>query len=197
MLKLSTALLLLSLAANVFAASVCPVTPNTTTDCGYRLTLNADGTITGSAVSNATPYDGNDDALIGVINNTPGTYNGSFNLSGSGNGGGIFDFDGDGICIFTNAAYCSSAATGYEGPKNTFSNIQTTSVSNDTGTVNIFGLAAGSSTYFSLESSPSSINSGSGPVIAGPAGTPEPSTISMLGAGLLGCWYAVRRRHLS
>ncbi len=162
------------------AASVCPTTSYTNTDCGFLLTIGAGNKITGTVVTGANPYDGSDDALVGVLNNSGANYTGSFTLSGSGNGGGLFAFEGDGICSFTNAAYCATAKTGYEGPLNTFSNISSDEA---TGTVNITGLAAGASTYFSLESSPSSINSGGGPIIGG--STPEPTTSMLFGAGLL------------
>ncbi len=159
------------------AASVCPTTTNTNTDCGFILTVGSGGKITGALVAGAAPYDGSDDALIGLVNASGAAYTGSFTLSGSGNGGGLFGFDGDGICTFTSAAYCSSAPTGYEGPINTFSSINS---GGTTGTVNITGLAAGASTFFSLEGSPSSIGV---PIIGG--GTPEPGTNMLLGGGLL------------
>ena len=172
-------------ALSLSAATVCPVTGNTNTDCGYLLTIGPGGAVSGAPVKGANPYDGSDDALVGVTNNSGSIYNGSITLIGSGNGGGIFAFDGDGICTFTRDAYCATAATGYEGPNNTFTGIKTTSVFDDTGTVVFSGLGIGASTYFSLESSPSTIGSGGGPVIIAGTGTPEPSTISMLGAGLL------------
>ncbi len=141
-------------------AAVCPSTASTNTDCGYLITISSGGTITGAAVLGALPYDGSDDALIGVINNSGALYNGSFTLSGSGNGGGLFAFDGDGICAYVVAPYCATAATGYEGPLNTFTGIN---ASGTMGTVVINGLADGATTFFSLESSPASINNGGGP----------------------------------
>lgn len=172
------------------SAAVCPTTASTNTDCGYILTIGTGGTVTGAAVAGANAYDGSDDALVGVVNNSGASYTGSITLTGSGNGGGIFDFDGDGICTFTNAAYCATAPTGYEGPINTFSNIKTTTVFDDTGSVNIAGLAAGSTTYFSLESSPSSIGGG---IIVG-NGTPEPATMALLGAGLVAVYFGSKKR---
>ncbi len=167
---------ILSVASLVFASlaaasSICPSTASTNSDCGFIFTIGPGGTLSGAAVPGAAPYDGSDDALVGVINNSGAVYNGSFTLTGSGNGGGIFAFEGDGICTFVVLPYCATAATGYEGPLNTFSNINATGT---TGTVDFTGLAAGATTYFSLEGSPSSITFG-----------PEPGTTMLLGAGLL------------
>jgi hypothetical protein len=146
-------------------------------------------------VAGANPYDGADDVLVGVQNLSGSTFTGSFTVTGSGNGGGLFAFDGDGICAYTGLAYCATAATGYEGPLNTFSAIKTTTVFDDTGTVNITGLAAGGTTYFSLESAPSTINGGTGPGITGGNGAPEPAT-SLLFVGALGAGFAFARRRL-
>lgn len=167
-------------------AVVCPTTANTNTDCGYIITIGAGGVITGAPVAGANPYDGSDDALVGVVNNSGASYTGSFTLTGSGNGGGIMAFDGDGICTFTHASYCTPAGapTGYEGPINTFSNINANGTS---GSVNITGLAAGGTTFFSLEGSPASIGN-----IVG--ATPEPSTFFLLGTGALGVAANLRRR---
>ena len=140
MLKSLSCLLFFTLSGTLWAGSVCPSTSNTNTDCGYVITLNADGSLTGAAVSAADPYDGNDDALIGFVNNTSSIYNGSFTLSGTGNGGGLLAFDGYGICVYAAASYCSTALTGYEGPLNTFSDINEVA---DTGTINIAVLQLG------------------------------------------------------
>ncbi len=185
----------LSLSFSVLAqsASVCPSTVNTNTDCGFILTVGPGAAVTGVSVPNANPYDGTDDALIGVINSSGAVFNGSITLQGSGNGGGLFAFDGDGICAYVTAAYCSTAKTGYEGPLNTFTNITSTATYADTGTVVFSGLADGASTYFSLEGSPASIGS---PVILG--SSPEPGTISLLGLGLAGaCLLTLRKRRSS
>ncbi len=96
------------------------------------------------------PYDYVEDTLIGVQNNSTVTIN-SIPISGPG----IFGFDGDGLCSgtdgngnpFTPPAGCPFGTTGYEGPNTSF----TITDAND-GVVNFpGGLAAGQSTYFSLE----------------------------------------------
>ena len=164
------------------ATPVCPNTANTNTDCGALATINPDGSVIVTPVAGANPYDGSDDALVGIINNSGSTFNGSFTLSGSGNGGGLFAFDGDGICSFVTASYCATARTGYEGPGVTFSNINAAETS---GTVNVANLLAGATTYFSLEGSPASI---------APNLAPEPTTMSLFGLGAAGAFLAYRRR---
>ena len=170
------------------AAPICPDTTSSNTDCGFLITIGTGNSLTGAAVMGANPYDGSDDALVGIINNSGASYTGSFTLSGTGNGGGLFAFDGDGICAYVPAAYCSSAPTGYEGPITTFSNIN---ASGSMGTVNVAGLANGATTFFSLEGSPASINGGGGPVIGG---APEPGTNLLLAAGLLIIGVAFRKK---
>ena len=172
-----------------YATSICPTTSNTNSDCSYILTIGSGGTVSGAAVSGAAPYDGSDDALIGIVNNSGAVYSGGIVLSGSGNGGGLFAFDGDGICNYAYASYCATAATGYEGPGVTFSGISLNGV---TGTVNVASLAIGATTFFSLESSPSSISSGGGITIGGQV--PEPASIALLATGLLGAAASIRRR---
>ncbi len=168
-------------------AAICPTTTNTNTDCGYILTIGAGDVVTGAAVPGANPYDGNDDALVGVVNNSGSVFSGPIHLVGSGNGGGIFGFDGDGICTFTSASYCSTAATGYEGPDNTFANY----TADDTmGDVVFSNLAAGATSYFSLEGAPSSLMI----TPPNPTPTPEPGSIFLLGTGVLGVAARLRSR---
>jgi len=176
---------------NAAQAAICPVTSNTNTDCGFIITIAADGSISGAAVSGANPYDGGDDALVGVVNNMTTAFTGSIALSGSGNGGGIFAFDGDGICAYTSASYCGTAATGYEGPNNTFSGI------NGPGTAGnvVFdvggGILAGATSFFSLEGSPASITTGGG---IGVGSVPEPSTWALMLLGFCGIGMAMRKK---
>lgn len=176
---------MLSALANCLSAAICPSTAATNTDCGFILTIGAGGSISGVPVANANPYDGSDDALVGVINNSGNVFNGSITLTGSGNGGGIFAFDGDGICTYVRLAYCNTAPTGYEGPLVTFMNIRSMKIFDDTGDVVIQGLADGATTYFSIEGAPSSIDSSNF--------APEPATMSLFGGGLLALVYVQRK----
>ena len=97
------------------------------------------------------PYDGVEDTLVGVLNDSSATVN-NVTLAGVGvTGAPIFGFDGDGLCAgFTGSPPgCPFGPTGYEGPNTSFSGI---SPDMTTGTVNFTGgLAVGGSGYFSLE----------------------------------------------
>jgi hypothetical protein len=158
--------------------------------CNLTYTFNANGSITTSGPGGN--YEGNDDALIGVVNNSGHTIT-SFTLKGAN----IFGFEGDGIDTYINnqnpIPYFSGGPTadvpngsdtsGYGGPQGFFTNITGTT----TGTVNfIGGIAPGETGFFSLEETAS--------LTAPPTvSTPEPASLAVLGAGLL-AFGAVRRR---
>jgi hypothetical protein len=182
---LSAGILLLLGSAPAFAAT-CPTTSFTNTDCGFILTIGPNNVITGTVVPGALPYEGSDDTLVGVINNSGATFNGSITLS---SGVPIFGFEGDGICTIVTATYCATAVTGYEGPLNTFSGINGAGTS---GMVNFTGLANGATTYFSLELAPADITGGGG--IGVPTGAPEPGALVLLGSGLLGLLGMFRKK---
>jgi hypothetical protein len=103
------------------------------------------------------PYDGADDTLIGVMNDSTQTL-GALALTSSTD---LFGFDGDGLCT-RGVAGCPFGPTRYEGPNTSFSDI---SANKSSGIVNFpLGLAPGASTYFSLEEalSTSNVSSGTG-----------------------------------
>jgi hypothetical protein len=93
------------------------------TSCRILIVYNPDGSrriFTDPNVS--ATYDGNDDTLIGVQNNSPSPIS-AVPLKGTGP---IFGFDGDGICsssISPNPPGCPFGPTGYEGPGVTFGSI--------------------------------------------------------------------------
>lgn len=156
---LSIALPLSLMTAGV-AAAVTPTPPFTqcpaigaSPSCGILIELTDSGTV---ILGDPTvgPYDGIEDTLIGVQNDSTSTVN-SITLSGTGVFGiPIFGFDSDGICagyVFTGSGGCPFGTTGYEGPGTSFANISADATTGDVVFAN--GLAAGASAYFSLEDS--------------------------------------------
>ena len=71
----------------------------TTKDCTDLITIAKNGSVSTSNPSGKTSYDGSDDALVGIINNST-TLISAIHLTGGtpGIGSGIFGFDGDGGC---------------------------------------------------------------------------------------------------
>jgi hypothetical protein len=148
------------------ANAQCPAV-GADTNCGVVLTILDIGTGKGicsaknciSISNNQGPYDGIDDTLVGVVNNSKVPI-ASLMLTSNNN---IFGFDGDGICgtdpntgkpFDPRPAGCPFGPTGYEGPGVSFN-----STSSTTGTVNFSPPIPASANgkpgfvYFSLENS--------------------------------------------
>lgn len=158
-----------------------PIGAGSSTGCQYLITANSNGTFTlkNETATNGANYDGSDDVEVGVINNSGKTLT-ALNLTGSS----IGSFESDGISTYGGGSN-SSDSTGYGGPQGYFTNNNTNSL-----TVNfVGGLAAGGSTYFSLEEPPTS---GSGTLQI--TGVPEPMTAAILGSALLGLGIMRRRQ---
>ena len=115
------------------------------TSCRILLVIDKTGSLRVLTDTSQSPtYDGNDDTLIGVLNQSDNSI-AAIPLQSTQ---GIFSFDGDGICTFPGGPPCGP--TGYEGPGVTFSNINAAQTA---GVVN-FGpalTAGGGTAYFGLE----------------------------------------------
>ena len=166
-------------AASPANAGTCPAF-GADTDCGYLITINADGSITAGSTGQG-PYDNSEDTLVGVVNNSPNALT-SLTLSG----GNIFGFEGDGEAYYTGVSY---GPTGYEGPNTSFD-----VVDNNNGTVNFLsgGVAAnGGTSWFTLEEDLASV-AGGVTVVTG--SVPEPSTWAMMLLGFGGIGFVMRTR---
>jgi hypothetical protein len=122
--------------------------------CEILVQINADKSVTVLHDPGVGQYDGADDTLVGVQNNSGGSIAA---ITVTGPGSGLSQFDGDGICTFsfTGDGYCDSqqkAGTDphdYQGPGTSF---VTSASEPDSAEIDFAnGLAAGGSTYFSLE----------------------------------------------
>ena len=173
----------------IHAASLCPAFGYATAGCDLTITVTDTSTTVAAGPSFTIAggtYDGSDDTLIGITNNSSSALS-SINLSSTTD---ILGFDGDGIDGY-GAPGNTSDNTGYGGPDSFFTNINAYATA---GTVNfVTPLAAnGGNTYFSLEDAlvPSQVVVGP----TNPSAIPEPSTLVLLGTGLAGFAGAVRRR---
>jgi hypothetical protein len=133
---------LMTLLAGGTAIAQCPAIGNDT-GCGTVITITDSGaTVTQTGQG---PYDGSDDTLVGVVNNSSQPV-ALLNLS---SGLVVFGFDGDGIDSFGVAGNAQDS-TGYGGPNAYFSNINAAQTA---ATVNFITpiAAKGGTSYFSLE----------------------------------------------
>ena len=118
------------------------------TSCAVLITFQKDGTPRVDKDPSQGPFDGIEDTLVGVQNNSNRPVF-SITLKSSTN---VFGFDGDGLCSANpHPGGCPFGPTGYEGPRVSFTNL---SADRTSGTVSFAGgIQPSSSAYFSLEES--------------------------------------------
>jgi PEP-CTERM motif len=149
--------------------------------CNIIITFNANGSIS-TALGALDPYDGTEDQLVGVVNNSTKTI---FSIHLSNPGSQLFGFDGDGICAYQPFTGNAVAACNgdYLGSATDFANINAALDTGDVQWAN--GILPGQMGYFSLEE-PASLNLN--------VNGPEPGTLSLLGLGLIGAGVFKRYR---
>jgi hypothetical protein len=211
-----------SLSLGVFARAdspnICPAV-GAASECNVFLIVNLDGSVTiltppsldpvSGAPADTTLYDvtpaytGADDYLIGVYNDS-GKVLQSLSLSGND----IFAADGDGVCsgYFANTPQgCpvdpknpfNETLQGYNGPNTAFYVPDFDKGNHDDGVVffgswdqnfnftDSGGLGPGQTAFFSLENLPTEGH--------GNTQVPEPGTILLLGTGLSGMYFRLKR----
>lgn len=177
----------------------CPAV-GAATGCQVLITINSGGALSFQTDPSQPSFDpAGDDTLVGVLNNSGAL---TYDITLSGNN--IFAFDVDGACsgnYTPNPSGCSGPLLGFNAPttyegydtKGNFDSFSPSGLSNGM----IFfanGLSAGDSAWFSLQGTPSDING----VTSGGGGSavPEPGTILLMGTGLLGLLFILRKSYL-
>jgi hypothetical protein len=151
------AVLLVALTAGVFvvttnatASTVIPLPPynqcpslGRSPSCKVLLVVEPSGSVTVYDDSSVGDYDGGDDTLVGIGNNSATTVTAVTVSPGSY----LSSFDNDGLCSYITCTW--PTATGYEGPMSTF--VTKPSLPDSAEVDFTGGLKPGATTYFSLE----------------------------------------------
>ncbi len=121
------------------------------TSCALLIYIDPSGTPSVAGDPTQGPFDGIEDTLIGVQNDSSSPVS-SLPVS-SQTGKALFSFDGDGLCQFGTVSGCPFDSTGYAGPGVSFT------VSGPSDGLVTFNppLAPGAHTYFSLEEALSTV----------------------------------------
>ena len=192
-----------ALALTYGPSGLCPIDGTVASDCNLIITFNADGSVTTSG--SGGNYDGTEDALIGVLNNSNNSIS-SFHISSTTASPPIFYLEGDGINYFTGVTNAAAGLSdpalytnmGYTPPNPYIdqyggADAYFTGIAADlmSGTVNFLTpiAAGGGMDYFSLEGS---IDIAAPPRIT--TTVPEPASIALLGLGLAGLGAMQRRK---
>jgi hypothetical protein len=133
---------LLMISATLANAQVCPPVGNDT-DCGTIITISNTGVSVSS--TGQGPYDGIEDTLVGVVNNSSLP----IHALGLKSAQTVFGFDGDGIDTYGIPGNIFDF-TGYGGPNAYFTNIDPSLTSGDVNFITPIA-ANGGTAYFSLE----------------------------------------------
>jgi hypothetical protein len=128
----------------------CPAIANSPS-CEILLVVNSDNTVSVTGDPSVGPFDGSDDTLVGIVNDSSAAVKA---VTVSGPGSDLSGFDGDGICSgdygsWAGSTGCPYGTTGYEGPGASF--VTSPSLPNSAEVDFSGGLAPGASAYFSLE----------------------------------------------
>lgn len=131
--------------------SQCPAV-GADTSCALLIHVRADGQTGVYGDPSQGPFDGIEDTLIGVQNDSSAAVS-NLPLTAT-TGKALFGFDGDGLCAF-GVTGCPFGPTGYEGPGVSFSGISSDGTS---GTVSFSpAIPPGGHAYFSLEEALSTV----------------------------------------
>jgi hypothetical protein len=125
--------------------------------CGVTITITgSSGNLVATFGGTGMPYDGQEDQLVGITNNSSVSVGAIILSAPPSSGESLFQFDGDGPCVFFKTSNCNTTDPfDYEGPNNTFLGI---SPDFTTGKV-LFTvpLAGGGTTWFALENIPTTV----------------------------------------
>lgn len=139
-------------------ATTTPATPyaecpaiGSSPSCEILLVVNANNTVSVLGDSAVGTFDGSDDTLVGIINNSTAAVKA---VTVTGPGSDLSGFDQDGICsgnygTWTGSTGCPYGPTGYEGPGTSF--VTDRSLPDSAEVDFAGGLAPGKTAYFSLE----------------------------------------------